>query len=75
MNHLIHSYQSVNINLGFPSDPVGKESAYNAGDVGLTPGSGRSPGEGNGKPTPVFLPGEFHEQRVIGHGIRKSWTQ
>ena len=28
----------------------GKESAWNAGDVGLRPGSGRSPGEGNGNP-------------------------
>ena len=27
-----------------------KESAYNAGDLGLIPGSGRSPGEGNGNP-------------------------
>ena len=25
-------------------------------DVGSTPGSGRSPGVGNGNPTPVFLP-------------------
>ena len=28
----------------------GKESAYNTGDSGLIPGSGRSPGEGNGNP-------------------------
>ena len=28
----------------------GKASAYNAEDLGLIPGSGRSPGEGNGKP-------------------------
>ena len=28
----------------------GKESAYNAGDVGLIPGSGRSPGRRNGNP-------------------------
>ena len=35
---------------GFPSSSVGKESAYNAGDLGLFPGSGRSPGEGNGNP-------------------------
>ena len=28
----------------------GKESAYNAGDLSLIPGSGRSPGEGNGNP-------------------------
>ena len=27
-----------------------KESAYNAGDLGSTPGLGRSPGEGNGNP-------------------------
>ena len=35
---------------------VGKESACNAGDPGLIPGTGRSPGEGNGSPLPVFLP-------------------
>ena len=28
----------------------GEESAYNVGDPGLIPGSGRSPGEGNGYP-------------------------
>ena len=38
-----------------------EESACNAGDLGLIPGLGRSPGEGNGLPTPVFLPGDFHE--------------
>ena len=27
-----------------------KESPYNAGDLGSIPGSGRSPGEGNGNP-------------------------
>ena len=32
---------------------------------GFDPWVGRSPGEGNGKPTPEFLPGEFHEQRSI----------
>ena len=31
-------------------DSDGKESAYNAGDPGSFPGSGRSPGEGNGNP-------------------------
>ena len=29
---------------GFPDSSVGKESACNAGDPGLIPGSGRSPG-------------------------------
>ena len=31
--------------LGFPYDSAGKESACNAGDLGSTPGLGRSPGE------------------------------
>ena len=34
--------------LGFPDSSVGKESACNAGDPGLIPGSGRSTGEGIG---------------------------
>ena len=33
--------------MGFPHSSVGKESTCNAGDPGLIPGSGRSPGEGN----------------------------
>ena len=36
--------------MGFPHSSGGKESAFNAGDPGLIPGSGKSPGEGNGKP-------------------------
>ena len=35
---------------GLPRWFSGKESACNAGDVGSIPGSGRSPGEGNGNP-------------------------
>ena len=34
--------------MGFPNGSDGKESTYNAGDLGLIPVSGRSPGEGNG---------------------------
>ena len=33
-----------------PPSSVGKESACNAGNPGSSPGSGRSPGEGNGTP-------------------------
>ena len=33
---------------GFPGSSVGKESACSTGDLGSIPGSGRSPGEGNG---------------------------
>ena len=35
---------------GFPGSSDSKASAYNAGDLGSIPGSGRSPGEGNGNP-------------------------
>ena len=47
-----------------PSGSDGKESV-NAGHTGSTPGLGRSPGEGNGNSTPVFLPGESHVQRSL----------
>ena len=35
---------------GFPGGSDGKASACNEGDLGSIPGSGRSPGEGNGNP-------------------------
>ena len=38
------------IDIHFPGGSDGKASAYNAGDPGWIPGSGRSPGEGNGNP-------------------------
>ena len=38
----------------FPDSSVSKESAYNAGDPGSIPGSGRSPGEGIGYPLQYF---------------------
>ena len=40
----------VKSSLDFPGGSDGKESAYGAGDQSLVPGSGRSPGEGNGNP-------------------------
>ena len=36
--------------MGFPGGSDSKASACKAGDVGSVPGSGRSPGEGNGNP-------------------------
>ena len=39
---------------GFPGGSDGKASAYNAGDLGLIPGLGRSPGEGNGNPSSIL---------------------
>ena len=45
---------------GFPCGSAANESAYNAGDLSLIPWLGRSPGERERLPTPVFWPGEFH---------------
>ena len=36
--------------MGFPCGSAGKESTYNAGDLGSFPGLGRSPGVGNSNP-------------------------
>ena len=59
--------------------PVVNNPPANAGDLrdmGLIPGLGRSPGEGNGNP--VFLPGEYYGQRsLVGYspqGYKKSDT-
>jgi len=38
------------LKTGFPCGSAGKEFACNAGDLGLIPGLGRSPGEGKGYP-------------------------
>ena len=38
------------LNLGFPCGSAGKDSACNAGDLGLIPGLGRSPGKGKSYP-------------------------
>ena len=47
---LLNRYKFSVIQADFPGGSDGKASAYNEGDLGLIPGSGRSPGEGNGKP-------------------------
>ena len=64
--------------MGFPGGSDGKAFACNAGDLGLIPGSERSPGEGNGNPTPVLLPGKFHGWRsLVGYspwGCKESDT-
>ena len=50
MIHLIFLKMIFNraVLKGIPNSSVGKESACNAEDAGLIPGSGRSPGEGIG---------------------------
>ena len=43
------------IEWSFPHNSVSKTSACNTGDLGSNHGSGRSPGEGNDNPFPLFL--------------------
>ena len=62
---------------GFPGGSVGKEAAFNAGDPGLIPESGRSPGEGNGNPLQDSrLENSMNRGawRATVHGVTKSQT-
>ena len=55
-----------------------KASAYNAGDPGLIPGLGGSPGEGNGNPLQYSClenPMDRGAWWAIVQGVVKSWTQ
>ena len=57
---------------------VGKESACNAGDPGSLPGSGRSPGEGNGNPLQdscLENPMDRGALWATVHGVTKGQTQ
>ena len=56
----------------FPVSSVSKESACNAGDLGSTPGLGRSPGEGKGYP--LQYSGLENSMDCVVHGITKSRT-
>ena len=56
---------------GLPCGSAGKESAGNAGDLGLIPGLGRSPGEGKG--CPLQYPGLENSMDCTVHGVAKSW--
>ena len=61
----------------FPHSSVGKESACNSGDPGLIPGSGRSPGEGNGNPFQYSYlenPMDRGAWQATVHGVAESDT-
>ena len=63
--------------MSFPGGSDGKASAYNVGDPGSIPGSGRSPGEGNATHSSVLAwripwmeePGRLHStgSQRVGH--------
>ena len=56
-----------------------KNPPANVGDTGLIPGSGRSPGKGNGNPLQYSRQedprGRGRSLEAIVHGVAKSWTQ
>ena len=60
--------------MGVPHSSVGKESACSAGDLGLIPVSGRSPGEGNGNPLQYSClenPMDRGAWQAIVHGVTR----
>ena len=68
---LINVLSEINLKVSWGS--AGKESACNAGDLGLIPGLERSPGEGKGYP--LQYSGLENSLDCIVHGVTKSWTQ
>ena len=58
--------------MGFPGGSAGKESACDVGDLGLIPGLGRSPEEGNSYP--LQYSGLENSVDSILHGVAKSQT-
>ena len=63
---------------GFPCSSVGKESAWNAGDLSSIPGLGRSPGEGNGNPLQYPRLENLMDGGALWaavHGITNSWAR
>ena len=64
--------------LGFPGGSDGKESAWNAGYLGLIPELGWSPGGGNGTPLQYSCLENPMDKGALWapvHGAPKSWTQ
>ena len=51
--------------MGLPDGSGDKKSAFNAGDLASTPGLGRCPGEGNGKPLQYSCLEKYYGQRSL----------
>ena len=70
-----HLVRSPGDSATYPGGSDGKESACNAGDLGSIPGSGRSPGEGNGSPLQYCClenPVDRGAWRATVHGVTES---
>ena len=67
----------LNSNWGFPGGSVVKNPPPHAGDSGLIPGLGRSPGEGNGNPLQYSClenPMDRGVWQATVHGVTQSRT-
>ena len=65
----------LSVTVGFPGGSVVKNQPANAGDKGLIPGSGRSPGEGSGNPLQYSCLGNSMERgawQATVHGVTKE---
>ena len=74
----IHFNRVTKCGKDFPGGSHGKASVYNVGDLGSIPGSGRSPGEGNGNPLQDYcLENPMHRGawQATVHGVAKSRTR
>ena len=74
---MVENLGSPKCQYGFPGGSDGEESVCDAGAAGLIPGSGRSPGEGNGYPLQYsFLenPMDRGAWQATVHGVAKSRT-
>ena len=56
--------------IDFPGGSVVKNPPANAGDLGSIPGSGRSPGEGNGNPLHYSCLGNLMDRSPVGYSPR-----
>ena len=81
---LLHIKWKIMQYKGFPHSQISKESTCNARDLGSIPGSGRSPGEGNGNPlqyscleNPIAWQATVHGVTRVRHDLPtkpQSWA-
>ena len=80
MDHMVSFSVLRNLHTAlcdFPGGTASKESVCNVGDLGLIPGLGRCPGEGNGNPLQYSCLENSMDRGALWatvHGVTKSQT-
>ena len=75
--HIVRIWHIIRVNSVYENSGL-QQSTCNVGDLGLIPGSGRSPGEGNGYPLQYSCPEKSVDRGVwqaTVHGVTKSHTR